>query len=131
MLQGRIVDVETVLEPNETSRPPDPILSEIPKEIRSMPEEFVIVNERLDKLEDQQRTRHRDTNKHAYTDMFCASAVHERYGSRRPAVIITLRAELSTVRQEEGVNMDTFGDRVYNLTNQAYPFLLNAPSLLE
>ena len=57
------------------------------------------------------------------------AALHERYGSRRPALIITLRAELSTVRQEEGESMDTFGNRVYALTNQAYPDL--APALLQ
>ena len=58
----------------------------------------------------------------------CSAALQERYGSRRHALIITLRAELSTVRQEEGESIDMFGDRVYALTNQAYPFLVNDPT---
>ena len=61
----------------------------------------------------------------------CIAALQERYGSRRYALIITRRAELSTVRQEEGENMERFGDRVYTLTNQAYPFLVNDPTLLQ
>ena len=119
MLRGRFVDLEMVMETHETPRSRDPVLADIIKEIRSMRQEFGIVNERLNKLEEQQRTQHRDTNKHAVTDMFGASAVHGRYGSRRPALIITLRADLS----EYG--------HVWNLTNEAYPFLLNDPSLLQ
>ena len=61
----------------------------------------------------------------------CIAAFQERYGSRRHALIITRRAELSTVRQEEGENMERFGDRVYTLTNQAYLFLINDPTLLQ
>ena len=49
----------------------------------------------------------------------CIAALQERYG--RPTLIITLRAELSTVRQEEGESMNTFGD----------PDLVNAPTLLQ
>ena len=75
-------------------------------------------------------TTHRSFSQRARnTYAHCIVALHERYGSRKPALIITLRAELSTVRQEEGESMDTFGDRVYALTNQAYPDL--APALLQ
>jgi len=75
-------------------------------------------------------TAHRSFSQRARnTYGHCIAALQERHGSRRPALIITLRAELSTVRQEEGESMDTFGDRVYALTNQAYPDL--APALLQ
>ena len=75
-------------------------------------------------------TAHRNFSQRARnTYAHCIAALQERYGSRKPALIITLRAELSTVRQEEGESMDTFGDRVYALTNQAYPDL--APALLQ
>ena len=75
-------------------------------------------------------TVHRSFSQRARnTYAHCIAALQERYGSRRPALIITRRAELSTVRQEEGESMDTFGNRVYALTNQAYPNL--APALLQ
>ena len=61
----------------------------------------------------------------------CIAALQERCGSRRHALIITRRAELSTVRQEDEESMEGFGDRVYTLTNQAYPFLVNDPTLLQ
>ena len=61
----------------------------------------------------------------------CIAVLQERYGSRRPALIVTLQADLSTVWQEVGESMDTFGDWVYVLTNQAYPDLVNAPTLLQ
>ena len=76
-LRGRIFDLAMVLEPDETPRSFDPILAEILKEIRSMREEFVIVNERRGKLEEQQRTQHRETVEHADTDMFGARAIYE------------------------------------------------------
>ena len=77
-------------------------------------------------------TAHRSFSQTARnTYAHCIAALQERYGSRRPALIITLRAELSTVRHEEGESMETFGDRVYTLTNQAYPFLVNEPTLLQ
>ena len=52
-----------------------------------MREEFVIVNEKLHKHEEQQRTEHTDTDNHAVSDMFGACAIREIYGSRRPALI--------------------------------------------
>ena len=88
-----------------------------------MREEFVIVKNNVE--------RNAETGNHAVSDMFGASAIHEIYGCGRPALIITLRVELSTVRQEEGENMGTFGDGVCTLTNQAYRILLNDPSLLQ
>ena len=66
-----------------------------------------------------------------YSTQHSIAALQERYGSRRHALIITRRAELSTVRQEEGESMEGFGDRVYALTNQAYTFLVNDPTLLQ
>ena len=77
-------------------------------------------------------TAHRSFSQSARTTYaHCIAALHERYGSRRYALIITRRAELSTVRQEEGENMERFGDRVYALTNQAYPDLENDPTILQ
>ena len=35
------------------------------------------------------------------------------------------------MRQEEGESIEMFGCRVYALTNQAYPDLVNAPTLLQ
>ena len=43
------------------------------------------------------------------------------YGHTRPAARTTLRAELSVLKQEEGESVDTFADRVYALTVEAYP----------
>ena len=77
-------------------------------------------------------TAHRSFSQRARTIYaHCIAALHEIYGSRRHALIITRRAELSTVRQEEGENMERFGDRVYTLTNQAYSFLVNDSTLLQ
>ena len=77
-------------------------------------------------------TAHRSFSQTARnTYALCIAALHERYGSRKPALIVTLRAELSTVRQEEGESMEMFGCGVYALTNQAYPDLVNAPTLLQ
>ena len=77
-------------------------------------------------------TAHRSFSQSARnTYAHCIAARQEKYGSRRHALIITLRPELSTVRQEEGQSMVTFGDRVYDLTNPAYPDLVNAPTLLQ
>ena len=48
-------------------------------------------------------TAHRSFSQRARnTYAHCIAALQERYGSRRPALIITLRADLSTVRQEAG-----------------------------
>ena len=83
-------------------------------------------------LEGPALTAHRSFSQIARnTYAHCIAALHERYGSRRHALIITGRAELSTVRQEEGENMERFGDRVNTLTNQAYPFLVNDPTILQ
>ena len=101
-------------------------MAEIIKEIRSMREGFVIANEILDKIEENG-----DTDEYVDPDMFCASGIHERYGSGRPALILTVRAERSTVRQEEGESMATFGDWVYSLTNHVYPDFVNDPTILQ
>ena len=76
--EGRIVDLQTTLEPGDMSRFFDPSstpkqvnLDTILKEIRSIRDDLVTVNERLDKIEKQQRTQYRDTDD---TDMFGASA---------------------------------------------------------
>ena len=63
--------------------------------------------------------------------MFGASAIHDRYGSLRPALIITLRAELSTVRQEEGGGYGHLWRLVYTLTNKVYSDLVNDPTILQ
>ena len=62
--EGRIVDLETALEAGDMSRFPDPsstpkqvTLDTILKEIRSIRNDLVTVNERLDKIEEQQRTQ--------------------------------------------------------------------------
>ena len=78
---GRFVDFETALEAGDMSRFPDP--SSIPKqvtldtiltEIRSIRDDLFTVNERLDKIEEQQRTQYRDTDEYVDPDMFGASA---------------------------------------------------------
>ena len=77
-------------------------------------------------------TAHRSFSQIAHNPYtHCNAAFQERCGSRRRAPIITLRAELSTVRQQGGESMDTFGDRVYALTSQAYPDLVNSPTLRQ
>ena len=49
-------------------------LDTILKEIRSIRDDLVTVNERLDKMEEQQRTQYRDTDEYVDPDMFGASA---------------------------------------------------------
>ena len=44
---------------------------------------------------------------------------------------LTAHRCFSPVRQEEGASTDPFRDRVYAMTNQAYPDLVNAPTLLQ
>ena len=51
----------------------------------------------------------------------CISYLCMRYGHCRPVARTTLRAELSVLKQEEGESVDTFADRVYALTVEAYP----------
>ena len=51
----------------------------------------------------------------------CISYLCMRYGHSRPVARTTLRAELSVLKQEEGESVDTFADRVYALTVEAYP----------
>ena len=51
----------------------------------------------------------------------CIEYLGMRHGHTRPAARTTLRAELSVLKQEEGESVDTFADRVYALTVEAYP----------
>lgn len=53
----------------------------------------------------------------------CIAAFHNRSGKHIPVVRMTLRAELSALRQEEDESLDTFGDHAYALTAQAYPYI--------
>ena len=86
--EGRIFDLKTVLEPDKTPRAHDPsstpiqvTLDVILKEIRSIRDELVTFNERLDK-HDKDITHlmlcvsftHRDIDEYVDPDMFGASA---------------------------------------------------------
>ena len=51
----------------------------------------------------------------------CIDLLRKRCGHDRPIAKTTLRADLSAIRQEEGESLDTFADRVYALTVEAYP----------
>ena len=82
---GRFVDLETALEPGDMSRFPDPsstpkqvTLDTILTEIRSIRDDLVTINERLDKhdkdITQLMQTQHRDTDEYVDPDMFGASA---------------------------------------------------------
>ena len=51
----------------------------------------------------------------------CIDLLRKSYGHDRPIAKTTLRADLSAISQEEGESLDTFADRVYALTVEAYP----------
>ena len=83
--EGRIFDFETVLEPDKTPRAHDPsstpmqvTLDVILKEIRSIRDELVTFNARLDTYDKDithlMQTTQRDTDEYVDPDMFGASA---------------------------------------------------------
>ena len=60
---------------------------------------------------------------------YCMIVLENRYGAKTPLVIGSLRSDLSVVREEEGENLETFGDRVFILIRRTYQGM--TPKLIQ